>query len=69
MSVWSLPSHVALSQSFVDRQQTRDLLDDDFPGQFDGAVAVVRPLSLRLEPAGFLKDRWRRREQGGSSTT
>lgn len=50
-------SHVTFSQSFVDGQQTGDLLDDDFPGQFNGTVAVVRPLSLRLKPAGFLKDR------------
>lgn len=56
-AVLSVFSHVALSQSFVHRQQTGDLLDDDFPGQFDGTVAVVRPLSLCLEPAGFLKDR------------
>ena len=49
-------SHVALSQGFVDGQQTGDLLDDDFPGQFDWTVAIVRPLALRLEPAGFLMD-------------
>lgn len=56
MSV-GLLSHVALAQSFVDGQQAGDLLDDDLPGQFDGTVAVVRPLSLRLKPAGFLVDR------------
>lgn len=49
-----LHSHVALSQSLVDRQQAGDLLDDDLPGQLDGPVAVVGPLSLRLEPTGFL---------------
>lgn len=52
-----LPSHVALSQSLVDRQEAGDLLDDDLPSQFDGPVAVVRPLSLRLEPTGFLTNR------------
>lgn len=50
-------SHVVLSQSFVDGQQAGDLLDDDFSGQFDRTVAVVRPLSLRLKAAGFLTDR------------
>lgn len=59
-------SHVALSQSFVDGQQARDLLDDDFPGQFDWTVAVVRPLSLCLKAAGFLTDgQTDRREEEG----
>lgn len=58
-------SHVALSQSFVDGQQAGDLLDDDFPSQFDGTVAVVRPLSLCLKPAGFLTDEQTDRQTGG----
>lgn len=49
----------------MDGQQTGDLLDDDFPGQFDGTAAVVGPLSLGFEPAGFLRDRW----TGGSRKT
>lgn len=64
-----LHSHVALSQSLVHRQQAGDLLDDDLPGQFDGPVAVVRPLSLRLEPTGFLTngqtDRQKEEEKEG----
>lgn len=40
----------------MDGQQAGDLLDDDFPSQFDRTVAVVCPLSLRLKPAGFLMD-------------
>lgn len=58
-------SHVALSQSFVNGQQAGDLLDDDLPGQFDGTVAVVRSLSLRLKAAGFLTRRRRDGQTGG----
>lgn len=71
-----LRSHVALSQRLVDGQQAGDVLDDDFPSQFDWTVAVVRPLSLRLKPAGFLTDRRtdrrtdeRRRETAGQEET
>lgn len=67
-------SHVALSQSFVDRQQAGRILDDHLPGQFYGTASVVRPLSLRLKPAGFLANRrtdGRRETAGrrGQSTT
>lgn len=52
----------------MDGQQAGDLLDDDFPSQFDGTVAVVRPLSLCLKPAGFLTDgQTDRREVEGDS--
>lgn len=54
LQMWA--SHVALPQDFVDGQQTGYLLDDHFPGQLDGSVAVVRPLPLRLVAAGFLRD-------------
>lgn len=40
----------------MDGQQTGDVLDDDLPSQFDGAVAVVRPFPLCLKAAGFLTD-------------
>lgn len=59
------PSHVALSQSFVDGQQAGDLLDDDFPSQFDGTVAVVHAFPLGLKASGFLTDRQRQTGGGG----
>lgn len=60
----------------MDGQQTGNLLDDDFPSQFDGTVSVVCPLSLCLKAAGFLRDREtdrqterRRRETAGPEET
>lgn len=53
----------------MDGQQAGDVLDDDFPGQFDGTVAVVGPLSLRLIPAGFLKDGQTEGETAGPEET
>ena len=62
-------SHVALSQSFVDRQQAGDLLDDDLPRQFDGTAAVVHAVPLRLKAPGFLTDTDRRKETAGPVKT
>lgn len=59
----------------MDGQKTGDVLDDDFPSQFDWTAAVVRPLSLCLKTTGFLTDRQtdgRKRDtagQRGQSTT
>lgn len=56
------PSHVTFSQSFVDRQQARDLLDDDFSRQFDGPVSKVASLALCFEAPGFLMGKRTERE-------
>lgn len=57
----------------MDGQQAGDLLDDYFPGQFDGTVAVVHAFPLRLKAARFLTDRQtdrrRRREAAGAEET
>lgn len=43
-------SHVELSQQLVDRQQTRNILDDNFPSSFDGSVVGICPLSFAFPP-------------------
>ena len=60
-------SHVALSQCSVDRQQAGDLLDDDLPSQLDRSAAGVAPLTLGLEPPGFLADRRAKERRGDGS--